>query len=133
MFCVKLFLLYIVFEIQLYSWVKLQFIHFHFSIEFYLMSITLLFIYSSIYEHLDSGTPKFQFDATMNDAVSTLLQLSPGAHVHTFLLKRTAGPRVRRCSTFLDNSKLSSKMFAPIYTLNSTLSGFLLLYILDCN
>lgn len=68
MFCVKLFLLYIVFEIQLYSWVKLQFIHFHFSIEFYLMSITLLFIYSSIYEHLDSGTPKFQFDATMNDA-----------------------------------------------------------------
>ena len=48
--------------------------------------------------------------------VSTLLHMSLGVHVHIFLLKRTAGLRVYLYSTFSDNSKMSSKMFIPIYT-----------------
>ena len=65
--------------------------------------------------------------------ISTLLHLSPGVHVHIFLLKRTAGLRVCLYSTFSDNSKMSSKVFIPIYTPISSLSEFLLLYILACN
>ena len=75
---------------------------------------------------------KFQFEATMNANINTsaLVSWCTCAHIS---LEKTAGLRVCLYSTFSDNSKMSSKMFIPIYTPISNLSEFLLLYILASN
>lgn len=71
-----------------------------------------------MYEHLGSWTPKSQFGATTNYAINIFTLVSQCTQAHIFL-EVHCWAIVCRYSTFLGNSKLSSEVFAPIYTPNT--------------
>lgn len=92
-----------------------------------------LFIHSVGYEQLGSWTPKFQFGATTNyTAINIFALVSQCTQTHISLGEH-CWATVCRYSTSLDDSQLSSEVFAPIYTPNSNPSDFLLLYVLAYN